>query len=558
MSTRKKKNPPKLRIIPLGGLGEIGKNMTAYEYEDDIIVVDCGSIFPREDMPGVDLVIPDVTFLSKNASRLRGYVITHGHEDHIGACPYILPQVPAPVYGTRLTLALVEHKLKEHKVTGIPLNVIAAGDTTDLGAFHVEYMHVSHSITGAVALAITCPAGTAIHTGDFKIDYTPIDDHQADLGRMAELGKSGVLALLCDSTNVERPGYTMSERTVGETFYRYFPKASGRIFVAMFASNIHRIQQVVDAAVRYNRKVCLVGRSMVNISKVAIQLGELHIPEGRLLSVDEIDRYDDNELVIITTGSQGEEMSGLTRMAFSVHKKVDIRTGDMVILSATPIPGNEKSVSRVINKLVSTGAEVIYDALADVHVSGHACQEELKLIHVLTRPKFFIPVHGEDRHLHQHAALARSLGMPAENVVIASLGDIIELTPDKISVAGSVPTGSVLVDGLGVGDVGSVVLRDRKHLSQDGLIIAVVAVDKEHGVIISGPDLISRGFVYVKESDEMVEGAREVARSVLREYAHIDQSDWPELKEDLRDALQKYIYSTLKRNPMILPIIVET
>jgi len=558
VASRKKKNQPKLRIIPLGGLGEIGKNMTAYEYEDDIIVVDCGSIFPRDDMPGVDLVIPDVTYLAKNASRVKGYIITHGHEDHIGAVPYVLREVPAPMYGTRLTMALVEHKLKEHRMTDIPLNQISPGDVSELGVFKVEYMHVSHSITGAVALAITCPVGTVIHTGDFKIDYTPIDDRQADLGRMAELGRAGVLALLCDSTNVERPGYTMSERTVGETFRHYFQKAEGRIFVAMFASNIHRIQQVVDAAVHYNRKVCLVGRSMINVSKVAMQLGELHIPEGRLLSVDEIDRYDDNELVIITTGSQGEEMSGLTRMAFSSHKKVDIRAGDMVILSATPIPGNEKSVSRVINRLVATGADVVYDALADVHVSGHACQEELKLIHVLTRPKYFIPVHGEDRHLHQHAAMARTLGMPESNVMIAQTGQMIEMNDAKICVAGTVPSGSVLVDGLGVGDVGSVVLRDRKHLSQDGLIIAVIAVEKEHGAIISGPDIISRGFVYVKESEELVEGLQSAARNVLREYTHIESSDWPQVKDDLRDALQKYVYSTLKRNPMILPIIVET
>ena len=402
---------PKLRIIPLGGLGEIGKNMTVFEYGDDIIVVDIGSIFPREDMPGVDLVIPDTTYLEKNISKLRGYVITHGHEDHIGAAPYVLKSLPAPVYGTRLTLALVEHKLKEHRVNGIELHVIKPGDTIELGVFSIEFLHVNHSITGAVALAIHTPRGTVVHTGDFKIDYTPIDDHRTDLGRMAQLGCEGVLALLCESTNIERPGYTMSERKVGETFNTYFQKAEGRIIVAMFASNIHRIQQVVDAAVRYNRRLCLIGRSMVNVSKVAMQLGELTIPEGYLLSVDDIDRYDDNELVIITTGSQGEPMSGLARIAFAEHKKLEIKPSDMVIISATPIPGNEKSVSRVINQLVRAGADVVYEALAEVHVSGHARQEEIKLVHALTNPKFFIPIHGEYRHLYQHAELAKSLGM---------------------------------------------------------------------------------------------------------------------------------------------------
>ncbi|NLG24599.1 MAG: ribonuclease J, partial [Clostridiales bacterium] len=505
----------------------------------------------------VDLVIPDVTYLVKNADRIRGYVITHGHEDHIGAMPYVLKQVPAPVYGTRLTLALVEHKLKEHRVSGTPLNVVSAGDEVALGEFRVEFMHVSHSITGAVALAIKSPVGTVIHTGDFKIDYTPIDDHQTDLGRMAQLGQEGVLALMCDSTNVERPGYTMSERTVGETFNNLFQKAEGRIIIAMFASNIHRIQQVVDSAVHYNRKVCLIGRSMVNVSRVAMQLGELKIPEGRLLSADDLDRYDDNELVVITTGSQGEPMSGLARMASAEHRKLEIRASDMVIISATPIPGNEKSVSRVINQLVRTGADVIYEALADVHVSGHACQEELKLIHVLTRPRFFVPVHGEYRHLHQHANLAKSLGMDDKRIQLSSIGQIIEFTKDSMVVAGSVPAGDVLVDGLGVGDVGSVVLRDRKHLSQDGLLIVVMAVDHLSGAVVSGPDIISRGFIYVRESDEMVEGARTAARQALAAYPRINPGDWNTVKNSVRDALQHHIYGQIKRNPMILPIIVE-
>ena len=548
---------PKLRIIPLGGLGEIGKNMTVFEYGDDIIVVDIGSIFPREDMPGVDLVIPDTTYLEKNISKLRGYVITHGHEDHIGAAPYVLKSLPAPVYGTRLTLALVEHKLKEHRVNGIELHVIKPGDTIELGVFSIEFLHVNHSITGAVALAIHTPRGTVVHTGDFKIDYTPIDDHRTDLGRMAQLGCEGVLALLCESTNIERPGYTMSERKVGETFNTYFQKAEGRIIVAMFASNIHRIQQVVDAAVCYNRRLCLIGRSMVNVSKVAMQLGELNIPEGYLLSIDDIDRYDDNELVIITTGSQGEPMSGLARIAFAEHKKLEIKSSDMVIISATPIPGNEKSVSRVINQLVRAGADVVYEALAEVHVSGHARQEEIKLVHALTNPKFFIPIHGEYRHLYQHAELAKSLGMEDKNVVIANIGDVVELTQTGISVAGTVPSGEVLIDGLGVGDVGNVVLRDRKHLSQDGLLIVVLAVDRDSGTVVSGPDIISRGFVYVREADDLVEGAKEAVRQVLSDYPSIESGEWNAVKSGIRDAVQRYVYTTLKRSPMILPIIMD-
>ncbi len=553
MATKKKKSEPKLRIIPLGGMGEIGKNMTVYEYGDDIIVVDIGSIFPSDNMPGIDLVIPDYSYLTKNADRIRGYFITHGHEDHIGAAPYILKNLPAPVYGTRLTLALVEHKLKEHKISGIDTTVIKPGETVEAGAFTVEFIHVSHSIAGAVAFAIRTPLGTVIHTGDFKVDFTPIDDHQIDLGRIAQLGTEGVLALLCDSTNVERAGYTMSERSVGESFNAYFQNAEGRIIVAMFASNIHRIQQVVDAAVRYNRKVCLIGRSMVNVSKVAMQLGELTIPEGRLLSVDDLDRYDDNELVIMTTGSQGEPMSGLTRMAFAEHKKLEIEPSDTVIISATPIPGNEKSVSRVVNQLVSTGANV----LTDVHVSGHACQEEIKLIHTLAHPQYFIPMHGEYRHLYHHANLATSLGMDEKNVHIACNGEVIELSEEKMVVSGTVPNGEVLIDGLGIGDVGSVVLRDRKHLSQDGLIIAVIAIEKSTGMIIAGPDIISRGFVYVRDSEDLFEGAKEAACQALMEYPVIEPGEWGSVKNSLRDALQRYVYSTLKRSPMILPIIME-
>lgn len=545
--------------MPLGGLGEIGKNMTVFEYMDDIVVVDMGSMFPQDDMPGVDLVIPDYTYLEKNRDRIRGYVITHGHEDHIGAAPYILKNLPAPVYGTRLTLALVAHKLKEHHhIDGVQLNVIAPGDVIELGqSFKIEFIKVTHSIAGACALAIHTPVGVVVHTGDFKVDFTPVDDVPIDLNKFAALGSKGVLLLLADSTNVERPGYTMSEKTVCQTFNNLFERAQGRIIIAMFASNIHRIQSVVDSSVRFGRKVCLVGRSMVNIARAATQIDELRIPEGKLISVDDIDRYEDNEITVITTGSQGEPMSGLSRMAFAEHRKLEIRQSDMVIVSATPIPGNEKSVSRVINQLVRTGADVIYEALADVHVSGHACQEELKIIHTLTKPRYFMPVHGEYRHLYQHARLAESLGMREEQILIPEIGDIIEVGETGIATAGSVPSGSVLIDGLGIGDVGAVVLKDRKHLSEDGLLIVVMGVDHDQRAVVSGPDIISRGFVYMREADELVEGARQAARRAIDAFGSVDTTDWNHLKNDVRDAVQRYIFDTLKRNPMILPIVVE-
>lgn len=549
---------PKLRIIPLGGIGEIGKNLTVYEYGNDMIVVDIGSIFPQEDMPGVDLVIPNTDYLTINRDKLRGYVITHGHEDHIGAAPYILRNLPAPVYATRLTLALIEHKLKEHRLTGtVPLNVVNPGDAVQMGVFQVEFIKVSHSIAGACALAIHTPVGTVVHTGDFKVDYTPVDGDPIDLGRLAALGQEGVLALLADSTNVERPGYTMSEKRVGETINDLFDRAAGRVIIAMFASNVHRIQSVVDSSVRHGRRVCMVGRSMVNVSRVAMQLGELKIPEGRLISVDNLDRYPDSEITVITTGSQGEPMSGLSRMAFAEHRKMEIRPSDMVIISSTPIPGNEKSVSRVINQLVRTGANVIYEALAEVHASGHACQEELKLMHALTRPKFFVPVHGEYRHLYHHANLARAMRMPEENVLIPELGEAIELDEQSMNFAGSVPSGNVLIDGLGIGDVGAVVLKDRKHLAEDGLLIVVMGVDHELGSVVSGPDIISRGFVYMREADALVEGARGAAIRALEAFGPIDSSDWGRVKNDVRESVQRYIFDTIKRNPMILPIIVE-
>lgn len=554
----RKNREPKLKIIPLGGLGEIGKNLTVLEYQNDIIVIDLGSMFPREDMPGVDLVIPDTSYLEHNKEKIRGYFITHGHEDHIGAVPYVLRNLPAPLYGTKLTLALCEHKLKEHRLQNVaPLNVVTEGDVIEAGCFTVEFIHVNHSIAGACALAIHTPVGLVVHTGDFKVDYTPLDGAPIDLGRLAELGREGVLALLGESTNSERQGYTMSEKMVAATFNQQFQKATGRVIIAMFASNVHRIQAVVDSCVRYHRKVCLMGRSMLNVSKVAMQLGYLTIPEGTLITAEDIDSYPDEQIAVVTTGSQGEPMSGLSRMAFAEHRKLEIRESDMVIISATPIPGNEKSVSRVINQLIRIGANVIYESLAEVHVSGHARQEELKLMHSLIKPKFFIPVHGEYRHLYHHANLARALGMPDDNVLMVEIGDVIELDSGSIDVTGVVPSGSVLIDGLGIGDVGAVVLRDRKHLSEDGLLIVVMGLDHELGTVVSGPDIISRGFVYVRESDALVEGAREAAVRAIEAFGPIDASEWNRLKNDVRESVQRYIYDTIKRNPMILPIIVE-
>lgn len=548
----------KLRIIPLGGIGEIGKNMTAFEYEDDVIVVDCGSIFPRQDMLGIDLVIPDIAYLINNRERVRAYLFTHGHEDHIGAVPYVFPRVPAPAYGTKLTCALIRGKLAEHNISGIQLNVIKPKDTVRIGAFSVQFIKVSHSIAGAVAMAITCPAGTVIVTGDFKIDYTPIDGEVTDLGTLAAWGNKGVLALLADSTNVERPGYTMSEKKIAETFRDLFKDARRRIIIAMFASNLHRIQQVVDLCIEFRRKICFVGRSMVNVTKLAMEIGELKIPADVLLDVGDLDCYDDNEIVVLTTGSQGEPMSGLTRMANSEHRKLQVREGDTVIISATPIPGNEIMVARIIDQLYRCGANVVYNRIADVHVSGHACQEELKLIQALIRPKYFIPVHGEYRMLQRHAAIATAMGMPEDNAIILELGQALELSEDEANITGPIQTGSIMVDGLGVGDVGNVVLRDRKHLSQDGLIIVVVGVSKETGLLVSGPELISRGFVYVRENEELISGARNVAMNVLSRYDRIEQSDWTSIKNGIKDEMHTYLLSQIKRNPMILPIIMET
>lgn len=550
-------NTPKLRIIPHGGVDEIGKNMTVFEYDRDIIVVDCGSMFPKDDMLGIDLVIPDASYLVANKERVRGYVFTHGHEDHIGAVPYVVSQVPAPLYGSRLTLALIENKLREHHVSGVPLNTVEARQVIQLGCFTVRFIKVNHSIPGAFALAITCPIGTVVCSGDFKVDYTPIDGEVTDLTTLAAIGSKGVLALLCESTNIERPGYTMSERKVADTFYEQINNARGRVIIAMFSSNVFRLQQVVDCAVHYHRKVCFVGRSMVNVTAVAMELGELRIPDGSLIDIDDLDKYRDDELVVLTTGSQGEPMSGLTRMAFSEHRKLQIKQSDKIIISASPIPGNEVFVSRVINQLYRCGAEVIYDAMAEVHVSGHACQEEIKLMHTLVKPKYLIPVHGEYRMLWQHGELAESMGMPRQNIILPEIGQVIELGASGVSIAGEVPTGTVLVDGLGIGDVGNVVLRDRKHLSQDGLIIVAMAFDRTNCMLVSGPDVISRGFVYVRENEDIIEGIRNTVRNIIASYGRIEGSDWPSIKNRIKDELHRYIYDKIKRNPMILPIIVD-
>ena len=553
-----KNEKAKVKIIPLGGVNEIGKNLTAIEYKNDIVIIDCGLRFPDEDMFGIDLVIPDITYLIKNKEKVTGIFLTHGHEDHIGALPYVLKQLNVPVYGTKLTLGIVETKLKEHGLLSTTELVrVKPRDVIRLNSVSVEFIKTNHSIADSVAIAIHTPLGVVLHTGDFKVDYTPIDGEPMDFARFAELGKKGVLVMMADSTNVERPGYTMSEKVVGESLVRIFGKAKGRIIIATFASNIHRIQQIIEAAKIYGRKVAVSGRSMENNMQVAMELGYIDIDKEMLISIDNINKYHDNELVIITTGSQGEPMSALSRMASADHRKVNIKEGDTVIISATPIPGNEKLVSRVINQLFKNGAEVIYESLAQIHVSGHAYQEELKLMQTLVKPKFFIPVHGEYRHLKQHGELAVSLGLPEKNFVIADIGDVIEVTRNSIKKNGSVAAGQVFVDGLGVGDVGNIVLRDRKHLSQDGILTVVVTLSKENKSIVAGPDIISRGFVYVRESEPLMEEARDIVKSILIECEEKKINDWATLKSRVRDELRTYLYEKTKRKPMILPIIME-
>ena len=547
-----------LKIIPLGGLEEIGNNMTIFEYEDEIIVVDCGLEFPTDDMLGVDLVIPDVTYLERNKEKIKGFVITHGHEDHIGAIPYILKQINIPIYGTRLTLGLIKNKLEEHKLLrSTKLHEVEAGQIVNFGKMKIEFIRSCHSIPDAVMLAINTPVGTVVHTGDFKIDYTPINSETTDLNRIAEIGKKGVLALLSDSTNAERKGYTMSERTVGQELDKLFVNCNKRIVVATFASNVHRVQQIVDASVTNGRKIAVCGRSMINMIETARELGYINVPENVFIDIDMIKNYTDEQLVIITTGSQGETMSALTRMAAGEHKKIVITPNDLIIISASPIPGNEKSVSKVIDDLLQIGAEVVYSALADIHVSGHACQEEQKLIFALTKPKYFIPVHGEYRQLMAHAGTAKMMGVDPENIFMSTNGRIIELNEREAKQTGSVPCGKILVDGYGVGDVGNVVLRDRQHLSQDGLIVIVMTMDSATGEIVAGPDVISRGFVYVKESENLMDEVKRFIRVEVQILENKGIRDWSTIKSTLKDHIRDYIFQKTKRNPMILPIIMS-
>ena len=549
----------KLKIIPLGGLNEIGKNITAFEIGGEILVVDCGMAFPDDSMLGVDCVIPDMSYLVNNKDKVKAVVITHGHEDHIGSIAYLLRSVNVPVYGTRLAIGLVEQKLKEHGILSVSkLNRVSAGETVKVGKnISVEFIRVNHSISDAVGMAIKTPVGTVVHTGDFKIDTTPIEGSMIDLARFGELGKKGVLALMSDSTNVERPGYTMSERKVGEKFEELFKGTRSRIFVATFASNVDRVQQVINAAVRNRRKVAVSGRSMVNIIDVASTLGYLKIPEGTMIPIEDVKKYQDHQLVIITTGSQGERMSALTRMAFSDHKKVEIGKGDLVIISASPIPGNEKTVSNVINELYRKGAEVIHSALTEVHVSGHACQEELKIIMGLVKPKYFIPVHGESRHLRRHAMLAEEVGIPKKNIFKLENGSILEFSDGKAKVTGSVQAGELLVDGYGVGDVGSIVLRDRKHLAEDGIIMVVMAINGKTHKMAAEPEVISRGFIYMRDNEEVMEELKRIATIALQDTLISKNHDWNTIKNNVKSALGSYIYEGTHRKPMILPVIIE-
>ncbi|MGL5151096.1 MAG: ribonuclease J [Clostridium sp.] len=553
-----KKDKAKVKIIPLGGVNEIGKNLTIIEFKDDIVVIDCGLKFPDDDMFGIDIVIPDVSYLVKNKDKVRGIFLTHGHEDHIGALPYVLKQLNVPIYGTKLTLGIVESKLKEHGLlTTTELIKVKPKDTIKLNSVSVEFIKTNHSIADSVAIAVHTPLGVVLHTGDFKVDYTPIDKEQMDFARFAELGKKGVLVLMADSTNVEKAGYTQSERVVGDSLQKHFGRAKGRIIIATFASNIHRIQQIITAAQGFGKKVAVSGRSMENIMMVAKELGYIECEEGTIIPIDSINKYPADKIVVITTGSQGEPMSALTRMANGEHRKLSLVEGDTVILSATPIPGNEKTVSRVINQLFKKGAEVIYGSSAQVHVSGHACEEELKLMQTLVKPKYFIPVHGEYRHLKQHGELAVQVGLPESNFLIPEVGDVIEVTRTSVRKTGIVPSGQIFVDGLGVGDVGHIVLRDRKHLSQDGILTVVVTMERQSGTVVAGPDIISRGFVYVRESEGLMDDARDRVKQVLSDCEEKSITDWATIKAKIRDELRDLLYEKTKRRPMILPIIME-
>ena len=553
---RGRKGTSKLKIIPLGGLEQIGMNITAFEYEDSIVVVDCGLSFPEDDMLGIDLVIPDVTYLKENISKVKGFVITHGHEDHIGALPYVLKEVNVPIYSTKLTLGLITNKLKEHNlVRSTKLKEVKHGQVINLGDFSIEFIKTNHSIQDASALAIYSPAGIVVHTGDFKVDYTPVFGDAIDLQRFAEIGKKGVLALMCDSTNAERPGFTMSERTVGHVFDNLFNEhRTARIIIATFASNVDRVQQIIDTAYRFGRKVAVEGRSMVNIISVASELGYLRIPENTLIEIDQVKNYPDEKMVLITTGSQGESMAALSRMAANIHKKITIKPNDTIIFSSNPIPGNEKAVSKVINELSMKGAKVIFQ---DVHVSGHACQEEIKLIYSLVRPKYAIPVHGEYRHLTAQKHVVEDLGIPKENIFILASGNVLEMDANSAVVTGSVHTGALLVDGLGVGDVGNIVLRDRQHLAEDGIMIVVMTLERHSNVVLAGPDIVSRGFVYVRESEDLMEHAKEVVENALDSCLDRNITDWGKIKNVVKDALSEFLWKRTKRSPMILPIIME-
>ena len=556
MKKKENNNGSRLKIIPLGGLEQIGMNITAFEYEDSNVVVDCGLSFPADDMLGIDLVIPDVTYLKDNISKVKGFVITHGHEDHIGALPYVLRDINAPIYATRLTMGIIENKLKEHEMTkSVKRKVVKFGQSINLGQFRVEFIKTNHSIVDAAALAIYSPVGVVVHTGDFKVDYTPVFGDAIDLQRFAELGKKGVLALMCDSTNAERPGFTPSERTVGATFDNLFEEHKNtRIFVATFASNVDRVQQIINTAYKFGRKVCVDGRSMVSIIETARNLGCISIPDNTLIEIEQMKDYPSEKQVVITTGSQGESMAALSRMASGMHRKITIGAGDTVIFSSNPIPGNEKSVTKVINELIRKGADVIFQ---DAHVSGHARQEEIKLLYALIRPKYSVPVHGEIKHLKAQAKIAQSLGMEKENIFILSSGDVLELDKNRAGVTGRVPVGAILVDGLGVGDVGNVVLRDRQHLAEDGIMVVVMSLDRAGGELVAGPDIVSRGFVYVKESDELIEEARQIVDEAIERCLDRGITDWGKLKNTTKDALSDFVWKKTKRRPMILPIIME-
>lgn len=556
VSNNKRKS--KIKIIPLGGLGEIGKNMTVIEYEDEIMIIDCGMAFPDGDLYGIDVIIPDVTYLIKNKDKIKGFFITHGHEDHIGALPYILKQINIPIYATKFTVGLIESKLEEHKILNdCTLNTVEPGDIIPLNKIKIEFIRNNHSIVDSCSLAIHTPLGVIIHTGDFKVDFTPIDGMVMDLQRFAQLGKKGVLLLMADSTNATHPGYTMSEKTVGETLENLFLKAKGRVIVSTFASNVHRLQQISDAAVKHNRKIAFSGRSMEKISEIAIRLGYLFIPEGTIIGLDEVKKYANDRVTIVTTGSQGESMAALTRIAAGTHKFIQIEKGDMVIISANPIPGNEKAVSNVINDLTERGADVIYKSIEEIHVSGHACEQELRLMQALVKPKFFLPIHGEYKHLKTHAKIAESMGVNKDNISILEVGDIFELSRRSGKVIGKAASGRVLIDGMGVGDVGNIVLRDRKNLAQDGVITVVIAIDRRNKIIISGPDIVTRGFVYVRDSEQLIRDIREIVLKTVERCLGNNVTQWSEIKNCIRREVDTFVYTKMKRKPMILPVIIE-